>query len=350
MTQTGAPQFAGNDFANTPFNVSGGMATWECRVCRMQNHFQLERCPQCGNSFSAGLQDASIGMAIGGLSAGSRAIPGFGERVRKGFSLIGYSWRALKMDPELMWITVLAGVLITMIGLVVFNVMGGLSLADAGTTTELQLPYALFAAYYFCAYLVGVFCQGAIVSAAMRRFTGGDPTVGTALADAGRKIVPLMGWALIVSTVAMALRMLEERFRWLARTFDVAWSVVTYFVIPVIMMENQGPLGSMKRSKDILKQRWAETLVATFGIGLAMTLIMFLIMVSAWVLIMVNPLIGVIFGLAALTLGIVVGSTLSAICNAALYFYAVSGEAPVPFPSAVLRHAFPGARPQPGLI
>ncbi len=43
---------------------------------------------------------------------------------------------------------------------------------------------------------------------------------------------------------------------------------MTYFVVPVIVVEKLGPLAAGKRSFEVLKRTWGESLVANFGVGI----------------------------------------------------------------------------------
>src|SRR5947209_16056243 len=49
-----------------------------------------------------------------------------------------------------------------------------------------------------------------------------------------------------------------------------AWMVITYFVLPVLVVERVGPVTAIKRSVEILKQTWADAVVGRAGIGLFM--------------------------------------------------------------------------------
>ena len=41
-----------------------------------------------------------------------------------------------------------------------------------------------------------------------------------------------------------------------------------FFVVPVIAYEGLGPIGAFKRSSQIMKQKWGESLAGTFSLGL----------------------------------------------------------------------------------
>ena len=47
-----------------------------------------------------------------------------------------------------------------------------------------------------------------------------------------------------------------------------AWAVISYFVVPVMIFENQAPTTAIGRSVSLMKSTWGENAGAQFGIGL----------------------------------------------------------------------------------
>ena len=56
-----------------------------------------------------------------------------------------------------------------------------------------------------------------------------------------------------------------------------AWSVATFLVVPVLVVEKVGPLDAIKRSASLLRKTWGEQLVGNFGIGLVFGLLVLLV-------------------------------------------------------------------------
>ena len=172
-----------------------------------------------------------------------------------------------------------------------------------------------------------------------------------------RRIGPILGWTLVATTVYLILRALEKRLPLLgsivAWLVDAAWSIATFFVIPVIAVEGSGPWQSLKRSSGIVKARWGES--ATGAVTL---------WVLAFVVTFVIALVGgvgsaLLFGAGLQPLGVVVAaiaiagiiivscaySALTQIFRVAVYQYAVAGETPSGFDGELLQAAFEGAAP-----
>ncbi|MFC1741770.1 DUF6159 family protein, partial [Nanoarchaeota archaeon] len=128
----------------------------------------------------------------------------------------------------------------------------------------------------------------------------------------------------------------------------MAWSIVTIFVVPVLVFENVGPFAAIKKSVKVLRKTWGESLIRYFGLGLIqgmfVLLAIFVGIVLAFVLGTVAGLVGLVIGagigLAALVLVILVFNVAHHIFNTALYMYADSGKVPEGYDSATLKNAF----------
>lgn len=277
------------------------------------------------------------------------------DRMARGWELARESWRVLKLDKELLVFPLLSG-------LACLVVLASFALPLLGTdylNTVLEekaapqdpLAYVILFAFYFANYFVIVFFNSALVGCAIIRFKGGDPTVADGLRAATGRLPQILGWALVAATVGLILRMIESRServgQIVAGLLGMAWSAVTYFVVPVIVIEKKGPVEATKRSLSILRRTWGEALTANFGIGF----IAFLAMLVALVPLVLGfmalnaglvPLavLGIIAGIILMIIVGLISSALSAIVIAALYLYAAEGSVPRYFDNRLLRDAF----------
>jgi hypothetical protein len=82
----------------------------------------------------------------------------------------------------------------------------------------------------------------------------------------------ILPWALVSATVSVILRALEERAGTLGRIVaglaGVAWSLVTFLVVPVLVIEDIGVTDAVKRSGAMFKRTWGENVAAQVGFGL----------------------------------------------------------------------------------
>jgi hypothetical protein len=266
------------------------------------------------------------------------------ERIRRGFRLLGASWEVLKADRELLVLPLISFAII----LVVTASVGGAAWASGGLGREREaltaVDYAFLAIYYFVAYFVSIFFNAAVVGAATIRLEGGDPSIRDGLRLAASRTGKIAGWAAISATVGLILRAIEERAGFIGDIIvgliGVAWGLMTYFVVPVILYEPVGAIEGIKRSASIFRQRWGEQMTGNASIGLAMVLLGLPIILVSVALAAISPPLGIVVGILALGALIAVGTALSGVFQAALYRYATSGEAGGAFSEADLQASF----------
>jgi hypothetical protein len=266
------------------------------------------------------------------------------ERIRRGFRLLGASWEVLKADRELLVLPLISFVII----LVVTASVAGAAWASGGLGREGEtlraVDYMFLAIYYFVAYFVSIFFNAAVIGAATIRLAGGDPSIRDGLRLAASKTGKIAGWAAISATVGLILRAVEERAGFIGdiiiSLIGVAWSLMTYFVVPVILYEPVGAIDGIKRSASLFRQRWGEQMTGNVSIGLAMFLLSLPILLVAGALWAVSQPLGIVVGVLGLGALIAVGTALSGVFQAALYRYATAGEASGAFSEADLQASF----------
>lgn len=267
---------------------------------------------------------------------------------QRSLALAKTSWRVLQRDRELLWLPVIGGLLSLLVAGVAFGVSFlvdydvDTSSMEAGPATTI----AWIAAGLTIATITSL-VQGSLVSGAAERMRGGDPTVSSAIGGALSRLPALVGWTIITSTVGMILRAIREESGTIGRIFagllDMAWQVVTFLVVPVIVLEKSGPIDAVKRSTSLLRSTWGENLIGRFGLGL--------IGLVAALPALVPILVGVQLGGAGLVIGIGIGviwiavvmvtmTALTAIYQAALYDYAANNHVSEDFADAGLANAF----------
>lgn len=266
--------------------------------------------------------------------------------------LTGQSLRVLREEKSLLVFPFLSGIacLLVMATFAVPMWATGFAegLFDEGRPTDNPLVYVLLFLYYFVNYFVIVFFNSALISCAVIRFHGEDPTVADGLKAAMARLPQIAGWAAVSATVGIILKAIESRSekagQFAASLLGGAWSIATYFVVPVLVVEGVGPITAVKRSFAILRKTWGESLVANFSIGLAVMLACVVAIVPAGIGFLLGTPAALIAGVAITVLLWIVISLLSAALNtiiiAALYLYAAEGTAPRQFDEELLRGAY----------
>jgi hypothetical protein len=151
--------------------------------------------------------------------------------------------------------------------------------ADSGAATgtaNVTMWVVLFL-FYFCNYFVIVFFNAALTACAFQAMDGTPASVSYGLSQALRRLPQIAGWALISAVVGMLLRALERNRKGaaiIASVLGMMWTVVSYFIIPVMVIEGVGPIEALKRSTRTLKATWGEALVGNFSLGLFGFLVM----------------------------------------------------------------------------
>ena len=76
----------------------------------------------------------------------------------------------------------------------------------------------------------------------------------------------------MATTVGIILSIIERQGGQLGRIargiFDMAWGVITFLIVPVVMFDDLGPVAGLKRSGQLLRTSWGENLTAQVGFGL----------------------------------------------------------------------------------
>jgi hypothetical protein len=279
------------------------------------------------------------------------------ERIAASFALARSSWQVLRTDKQLVIFPILSGACCLFV-LAAFALpfvahpqwLGFLDQVGQQGANVPPWVYVVAFAYYFCNYFVIVFFNAALISCALVRFSGETPTLGDGLAAAGRRLPQIVAWAAVSATVGLLLKMLENAHEKLgqiaAAILGTAWTVITYFVVPVVVVEGVGPFTAVRRSLSILRHTWGEALVGGWGIGFFMLLLALpgVALVIAAVVAFPHVLaLGIALGVLAAVYFLLlsaVGSALNGIFHGALYQYAVKGEVPGGFDGGTLAHAF----------
>ncbi len=255
-------------------------------------------------------------------------------RISRTFELAGSSWRVLKADKELVLLPVLS--LLATIA-VAFSFLWPIvrSCTDSiGPANACELggtDYVIMAVAYVTLAFITIFFNAALVHAANERMEGGDPTVGSAIRGALGRVHRILPWAIVSATVSVILRSIEERAGTVGRIViglvGVAWSLVTFLVIPVLVIENIGVVDAVKRSGSMFKRTWGENVAAQVGFGL----LGFLAALPAIAVVALGfnaggaaAVTAVAVGVAWILLVSLVLATLSGIFQTALYRYAAS--------------------------
>ena len=267
--------------------------------------------------------------------------------------LASASWRLLSNDKELMVLPLISGiaslaVAATFLYPLFLTSKGTDSLTGDATFQMGPVGYVLLFGMYVALAYVTVFFKTALLCGADERMRGGDPSLSSALAGAASNAGRILPWAIVSATVSVILRSLEERAGILGRIVigivGMAWAVVTFLVLPIMVFEHVGVGAAVKRSASLLKRTWGENLIVNLGIGL----IAMLLSLPAILLVVAGAATGTALGLGTTIVIAVVwliavscwSSAMTAVFQLALYRYATQAPLPQEFAQVNLQEAF----------
>ena len=262
-------------------------------------------------------------------------------RIGRSFRLVGQSYRVLMQDKELMVLPILSGIVIA-VAVAVFAFGFGLNASRLGDVgPAMYLPIFLM---YVVTYTVGIFFQAAVIAGATERMRGGDPTIGSALAAASSRIGQIVLWAIVAATVGVILKMISDKAGFIGKVIvgivGAAWNLATFFVVPVLVIENRTVHESFTRSVEMFRKTWGETVVGGINLGVA-TMCAWLTLVAVTGLLVWaigTPALGV-FVVGAVLL-VAFFSALQGVFVASLYRYASDGETAPGFDKTLFEQAF----------
>jgi hypothetical protein len=269
----------------------------------------------------------------------------------------------LRQDKELVIFPIISGIGVTLV-MIVFAIPAFFTFSSDNGALQ-AAGYVVVFLFYFVTYFIVIFANSALVGAALIRLRGGDPTLGDGFRIALSRLGPILGYTAIAATVGMILHLLESSFRSgrnrggaglvgsiiggiIVALVGAAWSIATYLVVPILVVEGTGPIQSLKQSIALLKKTWGEQIAGQIGIGWAMALfylaailigglgIALGVAIDSAILVVVF----VAFLILAFVILALISSALSGIYSAAVYRYAAEGQIAPQFPRELILNTF----------
>ncbi|HEU0152744.1 MAG TPA: DUF6159 family protein [Arenimonas sp.] len=272
------------------------------------------------------------------------------DRISRSWTLVKASAAVLRSDKELLLFPVISAFATLLVAASFAVPVIGLRLFEGGEIGPLGAVVGFL--FYLCQYFVIFFFNTALVGAAMIRLEGGDPTVADGLRIARSKIGVILGYAAIAATVGLLLKAASERAgvfgRILIGLLGMAWTVGTFLVVPILVTRDVGPIDAVKESMTLLKRTWGENVAGNVGIGLAFGILTTLVVIASIALVVGAAALGggklalvaIILAVIAIAGVAVIQAALSGVYSAAVYRYAVDGQAPQGFAGEQLQAAF----------
>lgn len=204
------------------------------------------------------------------------------------------------------------------------------------------LGYGLIFLYYLINFFVIVFFNAALIHCAIKVLDGEETSVHDGLSFAFSRIEKIFAWSLLSATVGTLLQLLQNMGKigeFVAALLGIAWSVMTFFVVPILVYEDKGVFESVRLSGRLMKQKWGESLAANVSFGLFHFLGIVVAFLVFYLLSSVNMFVAIVLGVAIVLLVSTVITAARTIFVAAVYNH-VTGKPAGNFDGDILDSAF----------
>ena len=277
---------------------------------------------------------------------------GIWDRIVRGWKMTKLGMKVVRADPELIIYTLISLILSLGVAILVISGTFGLSalVPETTDTTSSNEEDAFALATLTLAFLgymaisiVTVFWNSAIIASAYERLSSGsNPSFSFGIKKASECLPSIFIWGIISGTVGLFLKILEGisqsensplaffamLIHWI---LGVAWWALTFFVVPMMVLDKHGVFDSLQSSPKLFTDTWGENAGATGGLGIIQFLST-LLCVSICIPLFFLGDYGVIFGIVMVLFLIGLISlffvTVDSVNRASMYYYAKTGEMP----------------------
>ena len=275
--------------------------------------------------------------------------------LRNTWQITKLSWRVLQQDRELIFFPIMGTIGAAAVGAIAAAVFYGSGTFDrlgSGETEFSGVDLAIALLAYFGSLFIVIFCNAALVAAARERLEGGDPNIASGIRAVRGLWLSILAWTLITGTVGLILQALQSMAREnsqgvmrivamiVVALLQTAWAYITFFVIPVLVVERIGPVAAIRRSSNLLRQSWGEQLTASFSFFIIYLLALLVVAVPVAVLAFLWPVGAIIVGVILGGIAVASVAAMEGIFKAALYEWVSEGKGSAWFDQQLLTNAY----------
>ena len=228
----------------------------------------------------------------------------FFDRLSAGWTLAMNSFKVLKENKQLIIFPLLSGIsLVLVMGSFILVFLGINGWSDEGLEESSNVTYYFYMFFFYLVnYFVVVFFNMALIHCTRLYFRGEEVSINAGLRFSLSRIGTIFTWSVFAATVGTILRIIQEESGIIGRIITgligIVWSIATFFVVPIIAYENLGPIAAFKRSAQMMKQKWGESLGANFSFGLIQFIAMIVLIIPCYIIgSTVNLYLGIALGL-----------------------------------------------------
>jgi hypothetical protein len=228
------------------------------------------------------------------------------DRISNGWKLAMSSFKILKANQQLIIFPILSAISLVLVIGSFFTFL----LADSdwdidnmGNMSQVGY-YAVVFLFYVVNYFIVVFFNMALIHCTRLYLNGEEVTIKAGLQFSVSRIGAIFSWAMVAATVGLILKAIQDNASILGKIITgiigLVWSIATFFVVPIIAYENVGPIDAVKRSSQMMKEKWGESISAGFSFGLIHFIGVLIICVPLFLLgNLLHPVVGIAAAVAA---------------------------------------------------
>jgi len=247
----------------------------------------------------------------------------FTTRLSNGWALTKTSLKIIKENKTLLLFPVLstASLILILVSFVygLFSI-GGESFWEALANEQVSetMLYLIVFVFYLINYFIIIFFNAALIHCAIKILNNEETSLGDGVSFARSRIGKILMWSTVSATVGMILNVIQNSGKpgeIISAIIGFAWSIMTFFVLPIIIYEDKGVFESIKASIQLMKDKWGESLTANTSLG-------FFHFLGILLAVLISFLLGPIIGGWAFAFGFAIICLVSAVFSAAKTIFA----------------------------
>ena len=190
--------------------------------------------------------------------------------------LVGQSWRYLRREPRLFVLPAISSLATAIAALAIFAPALYLT-RDARMEISLLVATAVSAGPFI---FISTFFNVGFLAMVIAHQRGERATVRDGLRAARARLPQILAWTLLAAIVGVVLDALARLpggdlgERILSGLAGLAWSLATFFAVPIIALEGTGAIESVRRSARVFRERWGEAVIGDIAIGVVFTVLL----------------------------------------------------------------------------
>ena len=169
----------------------------------------------------------------------------------------------LAKNKDLLFLPIVS--LLSCLALIAIVIISGIfALPHMEQFNEIPTPVLVSgtAVLYLLLSFITIFFNTTLIACATERLQGKPCTIGQGFKLTSKHWRVLIAWVILGAVVGAIIRALERAHGSIAEIiamfFGVAWSVAAYFVLPVMVFEDVGPIQAIKRGVKIFGRGWKK--------------------------------------------------------------------------------------------